>query len=222
MSRAGSGYESWLDGYLARGDALQGRLSDLVTPLLAGDEPDLGLARQRLRERRSGFEPRFCLLLHPTDLNPDLAEVFADRYGRELIDAAVDQARAIDIGRLMTFVMMLLDDRGTHVLMLEREAEEEPLRDGPLRIATPTPLWEGVFQLVAELSEAFIAVAGISVGLQAELNYLADQGLDGRLLIADGTDLVWRDPSTHGERVWPLAELGEAFAHAAAQPIHRP
>ena len=79
-----------------------------------------------------------------------------------------------------------------------------------------------MFQLVAELSEAFVAVAGISVGLQAEINYLADQGLDGRLLIADGSDLVWRDPASRAERVWPLGELAEAFAHAAAQPIHRP
>jgi hypothetical protein len=214
-----SQYESWLPEYLNRGRLLQERLSAAVTSALEDSQMDFKAALGRLRQMRTDFTPRFCLFLHPTGVNTQWADVLANRYGSDAVKTTL--ADPPDVPRILTIVLVLLhlNAGGLHLVLLERPDDSGPREDGPLRIPAPNEIWEPSFQALAELSHAFIAVAGFSVGLQAEINYLADQGLDGRLLITRGRRLYWRDPSTRKRKSWHLAVLHRAVAHASAQPI---
>jgi hypothetical protein len=220
-------YDEWNRGYQARGELLKSAISITIQDALTADRLDA--ARSIVRQRRARFPHKFCLLLYGS--GPDEAIAAQIRAAMESPPTDEEWRQALKtVGRpgrnstVLTLLMTLLDVDGIHTVMLEPESETPP--DGPLRIRAPEHFWFASFGLIAELAHAVLVIGNIGANLIRETRYLADAGLDGRVLLYAGTELYEFDSSKafEDQRTWPLSTDGlrEALAHASSAAARPP
>lgn len=231
-------YETWLADYQARREALweefsaashkateidaSGGWSRLKGNFCTED------ARQYARKHRAGFENKFCLLLWSTDFNENIY-----RSLMEGEDVDIKEVRGILTHKASNFYPRIgrltarLDIAGYYALMIWPEGWKNPPPQ-PLIVSPPDVLmpsqgqepcesvnmWFYVFSLAIELAQAIVIESNAGEGLLNEMKYIHEVGLDGRVLLFDNNDELYRHDEDHR---WPLESIEQAVAYAANQ-----
>jgi hypothetical protein len=223
-------YERWLADYRLRREPVRAELTAIGAETLAIDS-EAGLegkwctaaGRRHLRERRASLRHPFCLLLWSGGFDEGL---FRELTEEEETAPDPDRARGLLQHKAGNFrpriarLTVRLDLAGRHSVMLWPEGREEPPPE-PLILTPPGGPgdWYYLFTVAVELAEAVVVEANYGRGLTAEMSRIHEVGLDGRVLLFDNNDELYR---FEDERRWPLESVGEAVTFAAAQPVSEP
>lgn len=216
MGQEKSRYEEWLHGYLARGERLRSLFRETFLTVRGTGV----LALPELRAARASFPQKFCLFQYSSAYDQALAGNLLDQLGFRVTDemqATNQEITAETARRALSTLMPVLDQMGTHLVVLERPNEEPP--DGPLRLQSPDESWFPMFAQLAELAQAIILPAGIGPNVMHEIQYLHDAGLSRRIVLYIDNKLIQGDPDNPTvQELSSLSDVKKAIEMAAAQP----
>lgn len=222
-----SAYHRWLASYRERREAVRAEVMGIWAEAFeidsrAGFKENSCTdgARRHIRARRESLRQRFCLLLWSGGFDETLFRELSEEPESQAVDP--DHARGLMRHKSGNFrpriarMTARLDLAERYALMLWPANREDPPPE-PLLLTPPAVEggWYYVFTLAVELAEAIVIEANYGRGLEAELHWIRRVGLDGRVLLFDNNDELYR---FDGDRRWPLDAVGEAVEFAAAQP----
>lgn len=217
-------FEEWIQNYHSEGDLIRNAIIDSVNQALALE--DIGATRRFLRKARELPKNNFCLLLYGSETDEDIANELYDQLGEKIGLEKEEFANSVDAvsqrsnSKIMTVLMMLAyEQAGMHLVMIQRETDT-PL-EGPIRFHPPDPLWFDTFRTLAELAQAIIVITNVRKNLIEELFYLADAGLQYRVLMYHDFKVSLSHPNTplEEQKTWEIRNgLVDAIEYVAGQP----